>query len=228
MPDNFTEEPARWIGDRSHALELLTAYLTPGLFTGSLWDPAIERRATPDSWNLIDVEDLYSPTLLSAPIRASAGQAIIERADAIGTHLRGIDPEVSLWHPDSHKVDDALCCAERLTRELKRIPHIGPTKASKLIAAKRPALIPIWDSQVCLALGAGRMSWRQYWMAWRRTLTTEVVEQLRHLATEAGRGSLSPLRTIDIIIWMDTWGWKSLSTSEWESLRCRCEARTTS
>lgn len=224
MSDEFTQDPVTWIEDRDHAVQLLTAYLAPGMFTGSLWDSAVERRTGPDACNVIDVEDLYSPTLLSAPIRGSAGQAIIRRAHTITEHLGGIDAGITLWHPNLEKVNDALICAERLVRELRSVPHVGPTRASKLAAAKRPRLIPIWDSQVSGALGAAEMSWLQYWMAWRRAVT-RAVEELRAVASQAGRPELSPLRTMDIIIWMDEWGWKDLPTDQWEELKAACRSR---
>jgi len=227
MPDDFAQIPTAWIKDADHARGLLAAYLTPGLFTGSLWDPAIERRLEPAARDLIDVEDLYSPTLLSAPIRRSAGQAIIERKDEISEHLRGIDPEITLWHTNSVKVNAALDCANELVARLEAIDHIGWTKASKLVAAKRPKLIPIWDKQVSRALGADKMSWHQYWAAWRRSLTPVVVDDLRELAVGVGHPNLSPLRTIDIIIWMDEWGWKDLPTPHWDELREACPSRHT-
>jgi len=228
MPDDFTRNPTAWIKDADHARGLLGAYLTPWLFTGSLWDPAIERRLDSAARDLIDVEDLYSPTLLSAPIRRSAGQAIIKRADEISGHLSGIDPEITLWHPNSEKVNAALDCAERLTEKLVSVGDVGWTKASKLVAAKRPRLIPIWDKQVSRALGADKMSWQQYWRAWRRALTSEVVDELHELAINLGHPNLSPLRTIDIILWMDEWGWKDLPTPQWDELRETCLSRHTS
>ncbi len=227
MPEDFIKNPAAWLEDRDHAVQLLAAYLTPGLFSGSLWDPAIERRLNPSVRHVIDVEDLYSPTLFSAPIRRSAGQAIIERADTISKQLAEIRLEVTLWHADLEQVKEALSWADRLVRELASIPHIGPTRASKLAAAKRPELIPIWDSQVSGALGAGRMSWLQYWMAWRNALVSTALEDLRELANEVGHPNLSPLRTIDTIIWMEEWGWKDLPADQWDELREACRSRHT-
>lgn len=218
MPEHFSQDPISWLEDRPHATRLLAAYLTPGLFTGSLWDPAIERRIGPAERNTIDVEDLYSPTLLSAPIRGSAGQAILERADTITGLLRDVDHDVELWHPDDAKVTEALERAQRLVNELESVAHVGPTRASKLVAAKRPRLVPIWDSQVSKALGAGQMTWQQYWTAWRHGITP-AIDELRSIARDVGHPELSPLRTIDIIIWMDQWGWKDLPEGQWAELR---------
>lgn len=224
MHDNFSHDPISWIQDRAHATQLLSAYLTPGLFSGSLWDPAIERRLGPDERNTIDVEDLYSPTLLSAPIRGSAGQAILERGDTITELLRDVDHDVPLWHPDAARVSEALEGAKQLVKELERVPHVGPTRASKLVAAKRPQLVPIWDSQISKALGADRMTWLQYWTAWRRSITP-AVDELLSIASEVGHPRLSPLRTIDIIIWMDRWGWNDLPAGQYGDLRAACRAR---
>jgi hypothetical protein len=224
MPKEFTKDPVTWIEDRDHAVQLLTAYLAPSMFTGALWDPAAERRNSGSDCFVIDAEDLYLPTLLSAPVRRSAGQAIIESSVVISEQLRDIPPRTTLWDPKVEKVDKALDAAEQLFSELKKIPYVGPTTASKLAAAKRPRLLPIWDSQVSRALGATRMSWRQYWRAWRETITP-AVDELYLIASEVGHPDLSPLRTLDIIIWMDEWGWKDLPTNEWNDLKKACAAR---
>ena len=224
MPENFSRDPVSWIQDREHARQLLSAYLTPGLFTGSLWDPAIARRIGPAERNTIDVEDLYSPTLLSAAIRGSAGQAIIERADTIAGLLRAVDHDVTLWSADEAKVHEALGAADRLITELQTVSHVGPTRASKLVAAKRPHLVPIWDKQISQAIGAGRMSWQQYWAAWRRAVSP-AIDEIRSLAREVGHPNLPPLRTVDIIIWMDEWGWNDLPAGRYSELRAACQAR---
>ena len=225
MPEDFTQDPISWIRDRHHATQLLSAYLTPGLFTGSLWDPAIGRRLGEGERNTIDVEDLYSPTLLSAPIRRSAGQTIIEHKEKFTGLLRSVDHRVRLWSIDDAEVAAALEAVRRLVEELKRIPHVGPTRASKLIAAKRPRLVPIWDRQISQALGADRMPWLQYWTAWRRAITP-AIDELSSIASDVGHANLSPLRTIDIIIWMDRWGWQDLPAGRWGELRAVCQART--
>ena len=222
MPDKFTKNPVAWIEDRDHAVKLLTAYLAPSMFTGSLWDPAAERRNRDPDWFVIDVEDLYLPTLLSAPVRRSAGQAIIEISGDISKQLHKIKPEITLWDPEVKEVEKSLAAAEQLFSELEGILHVGRATASKLAAAKRPQLLPIWDRQVARALGATRMPWRQYWTAWRETITPKVAE-LCLIASEAGHPKLSPLRTLDIIIWMDVGGWKYLPTNDWAELRRACE-----
>ena len=224
----FETSPSHWLRDSVHATALLGAYLSDGLYSGALWDPAIERRRAGDASNVIDVEDLYSPTLLSAPIDRRAGQEILQRSDAVSRHLLAIPANLELWDENSAAVDDALGHADALVTELQLIDEIGWTKASKLVAAKRPDLIPIWDTQVSGAVGApSKMSWVDYWREWRNAFTPGTVTTVRTIAANLGHPDLSPLRAMDIIIWMDVWGWRSLpDTDEWPDLRSACDAKS--
>ena len=44
-------------------------------------------------------------------------------------------------------------------RALRELPGVGATKASKLVARKRPRLRPIWDSVVTIVTGAVEQQW---------------------------------------------------------------------
>jgi len=222
----FQRPPSAWLDDRSHAEQLLGAYLTPSLFTGALWDPSIQRRLGPDSCNVIEIEDLYAPALLSATIEKRSAMQIVEQRSTITGHLCSIPPDLTLWDADKAKVLESLAHAEDLAKLLDDIHHIGDTKASKLLAAKRPMLLPIWDKQVAYALGASRkMTWIQYWTAWRDDLTPEVVRKSESIAATSGQADLSPLRVLDIVIWMDAWGWRDLPSAGMDNLRQACEQR---
>jgi hypothetical protein len=219
----FTRDLSTWLDD-DLAGQLLRAYLGPGNFSGAMWDGAVERRSAEHYRNVIDAEDLYLPALLSAPIRRTAGHTILLERDRIEVLLTAVDPHLELWG-DASEVEESLLAAEELIRLLQGIKHIGPTRASKLVAGKRPRLIPIWDLQVSAAIGAGGMTWMDYWTVWRGSLTQECVGQLDLIASEAGSPGLSPLRVLDIVIWMSEWGWRDLTGDQWAPLREACQLR---
>lgn len=83
---------------------------------------------------------------------------------------------------------------------------MGVTKLSKLLAVKRPDLIPIQDSLVDAALFKRHID--NYWEPWQRLHRSDEGAQLRATAEsvrdEAGVGEhLGPARIIDVVIW--TW-----------------------
>ena len=74
--------------------------------------------------------------------------------------------------------------------------------AGKLLCAKRPALFPIYDSQVRRSLGVSLSnSWHAIWFALREPVVRDGLESLREEVPEAHDRSLA--RVLDIIAWMD-------------------------
>jgi hypothetical protein len=81
--------------------------------------------------------------------------------------------------------------------------HLGPVAAGKLLARKRPHLIPVYDSHVKVALGRERIH-NTWWSDLRCQLTTDagLIPELESVRARAGVGHLSLLRTFDIMCWM--------------------------
>jgi hypothetical protein len=83
--------------------------------------------------------------------------------------------------------------------------------AGKLLAAKRPHLVPIYDQYVARAL---RPSPEEYWSSWQEAVRDEEVIAalvvLRASLRQAGYGEsqdlLSDLRLLDIVVWMAEYG----------------------
>lgn len=86
---------------------------------------------------------------------------------------------------------------------------IGPTTTSKLMARKRPHLIPIEDSVVNQVIELGRGdSWRLWWEAFQAE-GDYLEERATKLRAEIGRPELSTLRVFDVMLWL--WGKANLS-----------------
>jgi hypothetical protein len=129
-----------------------------------------------------------------------------------------------------------------LVRELRASGQAGrrgiQVTASKLIAAKRPSLVPMTDTYVRSALNlTWGNAWYRYWQALR---DEEVVGALRQLRTTAAvdiraRGTTDPsgddvtqlslVRVLDIIAWH--WRWQQ-EQSRLAALRLAAYHRTTS
>lgn len=81
--------------------------------------------------------------------------------------------------------------------------------ASKIMARKRPHLIPIEDSVVNRVIELGRGdSWRLWWEAFQAE-GDYLEERAKKLRAEIGRPELSTLRVFDVMLWM--WGKANLS-----------------
>ena len=84
---------------------------------------------------------------------------------------------------------------------------MGPVLTSKLMARKRPHLVPIQDSIVLAELNAtDRDFWRMWWQAMQ--LTDSGHQPVRHYARKLrdsvpAAHELSLLRVLDIVIWMN-------------------------
>jgi hypothetical protein len=80
---------------------------------------------------------------------------------------------------------------------------MGATTASKIMARKRPHLIPIYDSVVGPLMGLKDS--RGQWDLWHEVLTsnTDLPERLKALRTSAGLPDrISELRVMDVVLWM--------------------------
>jgi hypothetical protein len=120
--------------------------------------------------------------------------------------LREIPRGFNIWEPEAERhlaADGPAALLWRALRthrwpagEVKR-SGFGRTRTSKLLAAKRPTLLPIWDSEI-KKLGSTSDT---YWTAWREALTEEAVEDLNRVAHAAALLDVPRLRIADIIVW---------------------------
>ncbi|OBJ86056.1 hypothetical protein A9W97_18785 [Mycobacterium gordonae] len=188
------------------AVDLLQAYFAidgnQPRFTGSCFESMAALNQDP---NMLGPADFLAVTMLSVDVPAEAAIRLLGRDSAlVGELLHEIPSDV-----DIVDVDPQMLCGEspggRLWDVLrKERDGLGPTRASKLLAAKRPRLLPIWDTFVEEATGMGTLGcWvkfqyvlkdddRRVWM-WLR--------ELRSLATNVP-ASVSDLRILDVLLWM--------------------------
>jgi hypothetical protein len=79
---------------------------------------------------------------------------------------------------------------------------MGGTTVSKLMAAKRPHLVPIYDSVVSNALDLSLSDSWSMWQHFMRQDWSALCAKIRETADEVGGDHLSDLRVIDIVVWM--------------------------
>lgn len=110
--------------------------------------------------------------------------------------LMNIDSNVDITYLDGDLYDHA----DQLYRALRRIHGFGPTRVSKLLARKRPKLLPIRDSIVNEQLHLSGFSW---WRSLAATMRQDsVTELLDEVTPPTQEDAPSRLRVLDAAIWM--------------------------
>lgn len=183
-------------------------------YTGAYFE-SIDRDFWEDNPNRITGSDLYALTTLqiSVPRDAGIGRLTNERQnikkllekipDNKLQELSSADFERYLGEDSpARKLWDLLC--RNATGDPKW--GIGPTTASKIMARKRPNLIPIQDSVVDDVIGRNKSdAWRLWWQSLTdRPALAERAARIRQVVQESDQPypELSTLRTLDIVLWM--------------------------
>ncbi|MBE4720139.1 DUF6308 family protein [Pseudarthrobacter sp. AB1] len=209
LPDILSDQDVKAAAKLLHRY-----YLEPDkqglLSTGSYFDEWAGR-GDMESRDVITDSDAVAVSMLSVtvPAKAIVGLAEPETAARITELLEQIPTNVPLSRLSSEKAAALLTGrgpAALLWTELRRTKSnrwgIGATTASKIMARKRPHLIPIWDEVIGQVIRVDSST--DQWMNWHRLLTdgTGLPERL----TEIHRLSevelrLSELRIMDVVLW---------------------------
>jgi len=152
--------------------------------------------------------DLAAIGALSVELKAQTARELIEDSDGV---LGGLLGECELWVA-SHGADlsdpnvspdwlEKGSSFRRLWDELVRKERVdlGHVKASKLMAAKYPGLVPVFDSQVSGLLGVTK---KDPWWKPMRELVIEVKPVLDKLTLVRDDIQVTTLRKLDVVLWM--------------------------
>ena len=171
-------------------------------YTGSRFELVAALNPDPDT---LGPADFVAVSMLSVKVRAQAALRLMGRdAAEISGLLAKIPADV-----DIVDADPALLRGDSPAGQLWALLRqgrdgLGPTTTSKLLAAKRPRLLAIWDSLVEEATGLDTIG---YWEKFRYVLTDEdrgVWNWLGDLRTKvpAVPATVSELRMLDVLLWM--------------------------
>jgi hypothetical protein len=192
--------------DGSFAKSSLEAYFFGNAYTGSSFETFCSKVP-----NKFTAEDIVAVSMLSVNIPPSASRWILKTGkEDLSKLLSKIGQNLSIDHPDADltKGSDAW----NLWKMLILCWGVGETKASKLLAAKRPFLFPIYDQHVAKAL---QISPDHYWEPWQNFMRHEdgekAVKIIKQIAESLDKPDLSPLRLLDIVIWMQQHGHKFIT-----------------
>jgi len=193
-----------------HLVELVHTYLEgpPATkFAGALFD-----ELQPNETFKIGSSDLVAVSLLDVRFGSSAVQELLFKS-AFDAQLAGLPEGTPLWLAD----DSVISALERAFDSLCLLSGVGRTKATKLLARKRPLLAPITDSLVEGFYNS------QGWSHLRPLATAlatrpDLVRILESMGVSRGATAPSALRVLDIAIWMTRSNSRSAQTARREIL----------
>ncbi|MEU2169569.1 DUF6308 family protein [Micromonospora chersina] len=152
----------------------------------------------------ITAEDLVAVELLSVRVPPRTALDLLQGAlgDAVTAELREIPTTIELGSAEASPLIDRRGPADRAWRLLKNADGIGWVVAGKLLARKRPKLVPVYDEVVSCAFRTRKGFW-----CWLHGMLTEenkvLAERLTRLRRRAGLpDAISLLRVLDVVVWM--------------------------
>ena len=171
----------------------LTAYFSS--YTGR-WFEHFSREGDPTRF---DANDVTACAALSVPLDGPTLNGLWGQLDNINELLsRSPGREVTLAEVDTSS--DSYTTLSSLYDTIRAIPGMGMVRTSKLLASKRPHLVPIRDSYVDALLGKPT----QWWAEWRTVVENEpLVAQVTKLAEGVTPTDTSLLRIFDVVLWME-------------------------
>jgi hypothetical protein len=160
-----------------------------------------ERLADPRSPHAVTAADVLAVAALDEHVPPHAAWTILQDG-MLAARLADIPTTVTIMDREAAALLDGPCT--ELWERLRAIPGVGPVAASKLLAAKRPHLVPIYDERVRAVL---RPPAGGFWSSMRHTLTDGSLA-VRAGAVRAAAAAeepsvpegLSVLRVIDIVV----------------------------
>ncbi|MBY6413330.1 hypothetical protein HQ346_16670 [Rhodococcus sp. BP-252] len=175
-------------------------YLGADCYTGAFFDSWAPQNYIADS-NRFTADDLVAITFLSVAVKVGAArQLLVTRAARFTELLDAVGPDRDLVDEAEQLTPDAPILL--LEDELRAVTDVGRTIATKLMARKRPRLVPIYDvvvGRVLNTVAVHRDPIREALRADDGALHTRLLT----IRSKAGLPDhISALRVLDVICWM--------------------------
>jgi Family of unknown function (DUF6308) len=199
------------------AIEHVREYYSPSFRddlprTGASFDQWAGGGDRPDVRNQLTGDDCVAVSFLSVEVPPMAAIGLMrDEKDNVDRLLSLIPVDLAMADLDAEGYEQHLGTQspaqelwEVITRRRGTKWDIGATTASKIMARKRPHLIPIVDTVIVDLIGRGK-----YWHGWHEALTDSsgLPDRLEHIKRGSGALELgynpSHLRVMDIILWME-------------------------
>jgi len=175
----------------------------PPKYTGAMFDTLGRDGGRDDVCDVITPYDLLAVACLDVTVPTPVALDLVEGqlGREIAVHLRDIPVKVDLGEVGAKELVAPDSPADKAWGLLEASDNVGWVIAGKILARKRPRLIPVWDNVVKCAFGRPpRPAW--LWLDGRLqdSRLREELDQL-HRAAELPE-MVSSLRVLDVVVWM--------------------------
>lgn len=184
----------------------LGAYFMPGAYTGQWFETFTGGGDRVETRDRIAVDDLYAVEALNVQIPFAVGKELLDSqlGRDISARLREIPTDAELGTGSAREliVDGGHADqAWQLLNNRNEKTGIGWVIAGKLLARKRPKLIPVYDSIVSCQFGAPKHVWLKLHdqLAKNDGELRAALAEVR--ATVGVDDKVSILRVLDIVLW---------------------------
>jgi hypothetical protein len=174
----------------------------PPKYTGARFDTLDDGGGRDGVRNVITPHDLLAVACLDVTVPTPVALELVEGqlGREIGKCLRDIPTDVVLGGAGAREHIAPRSPADEAWELLKASDNVGWVIAGKVLARKRPRLIPVWDNVVKCAYGRPRGAW--LWLD-GCLQDNRLGEELDRLHQEARLPKLiSRLRVLDVVVWM--------------------------
>lgn len=175
----------------------------PPLFSGARFDSFDEGGAREAVRDTVTAADVLAVQCLGVVVPAPTALTLIggQLGEQISAILKQIPADLDLG--DSGALDhlQPTSPADEAWRLLKQQDDVGWVIAGKILARKRPKLIPVWDNVVKCANGRPKNAW--LWLGELLARDARIKNRLDDLHRQAELPDVvSRLRVLDVAIWM--------------------------
>jgi Family of unknown function (DUF6308) len=171
-------------------------------YTGARFDTLDDGGARDGVRDTITPYDLLAVACLEVIVPTPVGLDLVggQLGQEIGALLREIPANVALGEVDADQHVKHGSPADQAWSLLEAETDVGWVTAGKVMARKRPHLIPVWDRVVKCAFGRPKDAW--LWLDGRLQdgRLREELDQLRQAAQLPDL--VSRLRVLDVVLWM--------------------------
>lgn len=152
--------------------------------------------------NRFTADDVVALSFLSVPVGGLAARQLLrDQADELTELLTQLGEDRELADEPEPLADDWV--GWKLMDALRHLDDIGATRASKLLARKRPRLRPIYDAVVAMVTGTEKHQWEPVRQALRAD-DGALHRRLVRLHDAVRLPSTVPyLRVLDVVAWLE-------------------------
>ena len=187
-----------YFSDDAHSLAVKALgdyYVADEPYTGASFDSLIDAEQP----SRFTATDIVAVSMLSVNVPPRAALSLLGgEADEL---LSRVPATASLW--SNPELLDRDGDAWKLWTVVAAHHDVGRTIASKLLAAKRPALFPVYDQYVAAALDFGPSEWGFWQEVASHPEAKSLLDAVGDARNAAGVSPIvSDLRVIDVVVWM--------------------------